>query len=73
MVFTDLVVDEYISHRTCQNGHWPDTPCDIVRWEGDPERNAFGLALDCYKGVPQRLEAAVVPEPEKRGCFNGDV
>ncbi|EEV3322470.1 DUF2895 family protein, partial [Escherichia coli] len=28
--------------------------------EGDPEQNPFGLALDCYSGTPQRLEAAPV-------------
>ncbi|EMS0139959.1 TPA: DUF2895 family protein, partial [Escherichia coli] len=33
-------------------------PLKVVRWEGDPEHNPFGLALDCYSGTPQRLEAA---------------
>ena len=33
-------------------------------------RNPFGLALDCYAGVPQRLEAAPpAPKPEKSGVF----
>ncbi|WP_123059084.1 DUF2895 family protein, partial [Escherichia sp. MOD1-EC6147] len=27
-------------------------------WEGDPEHNPFGLALDCYSSTPQRLEVA---------------
>ena len=45
-------------------------PLKVVRWEGDAERNPFGLALDCYAGVPQRLEAAPpAPKPEKSGVF----
>jgi hypothetical protein len=45
-------------------------PIKVVRWEGDPERNPFGLALDCYAGVPQRLEAVLAPpEVKKTGIF----
>ncbi|EAA9303036.1 TIGR03746 family integrating conjugative element protein [Salmonella enterica] len=64
----DLVADEYY-HTEPVKRALVRYPLHIVRWEGDPERNAFGLALDCYKGVPQRLEAAAAPEPEKKGMF----
>jgi integrating conjugative element protein (TIGR03746 family) len=30
----------------------------VVRMDVDPERNPFGLALDCYSGAPQRIEAS---------------
>ncbi|MDE9541308.1 DUF2895 family protein, partial [Xenorhabdus bovienii] len=44
-------------------------PLKVVRWEGDAERNPFGLALDCYDGMPQRLEAMPQPLEEKKGMF----
>ena len=31
-------------------------PIKVVRLDVDPERNPFGLALDCYAGTPQRIE-----------------
>ena len=56
----DLVADEY----------YHTEPMKVIRWEGDPERNPFGLALDCYDGVPQRLTAVPVVAPEKKsGVF----
>ena len=64
----DLVVDEYF-HTEPVKRALVRYPLQIVRWEGDPERNAFGLALDCYQGMPQRLEAAAAPEPERKGIF----
>ncbi len=30
-------------------------PLRVVRADVDPERNPFGLQLDCFEGVPQRL------------------
>ncbi|MFH7191294.1 DUF2895 family protein, partial [Klebsiella pneumoniae] len=40
-----------------------------VRWDVNPELNPFGLALDCFAAMPQRLEAAPVDVPEKKGIF----
>jgi hypothetical protein len=28
----------------------------VVRQDVDPERNPFGLLLDCYASVPRRIE-----------------
>ncbi|WP_404317433.1 TIGR03746 family integrating conjugative element protein [Klebsiella oxytoca] len=43
-------------------------PLKVVRWPGDPELNPFGLALDCYDGLPQRLGAIEPQAPaEKKG------
>lgn len=59
----DLVADEYF-HTEPVKRAMARYPMKVVRWEGDPERNPFGLALDCYDSAPQRLEA-VMPEPEQ--------
>ncbi|MCK8147056.1 PFL_4703 family integrating conjugative element protein [Citrobacter sedlakii] len=65
----DLVADEYY-HTEPVKRAMVRYPVRVVRWEGDPERNPFGLALDCYEGVPQRLEAVPQAEPEKKsGVF----
>jgi len=37
-------------------------PIKVVRLDIDPERNPFGLALDCYDGTPQRIST---PEPTR--------
>ncbi|HEY2454486.1 MAG TPA: TIGR03746 family integrating conjugative element protein [Scandinavium sp.] len=57
----DLVADEYY-HTEPVKRALVRYPLKVVRWEGDPERNPFGLALDCYAGIPQRLEAAAVSQ-----------
>jgi integrating conjugative element protein (TIGR03746 family) len=43
----DLVADEYY-HTEPVKRALVRYPLKVVRWEGDPERNPFGLALDCY-------------------------
>jgi hypothetical protein len=41
-----------------------------VRWDGDSEANPFGMALDCYDGIPQRLSAAPeAPKPKNKGML----
>ncbi len=57
IVRLDLVADEYFSAEPVKRAT-VRYPVKVVRWEGDPESNPFGLALDCYDGLPQRLEAA---------------
>lgn len=52
----DLVADEYFNAEPVKRVT-VRYPVKVVRWEGDPERNPFGLALDCFAGTPQRLEA----------------
>ncbi|CNL42397.1 PFL_4703 family integrating conjugative element protein [Yersinia aldovae] len=65
----DLVADEYY-HTEPVKRALVRYPVKIIRWEGDPERNPFGLALDCYDGVPQRLEAIPLQAQEKKtGIF----
>jgi len=69
VVNLDLVADEYFHDEPVKRA-LVRYPLKVVRWEGDAERNPFGLALDCYDGVPQRLEAALPMEiPAKSGVF----
>ncbi|MGJ0624652.1 PFL_4703 family integrating conjugative element protein [Xenorhabdus bovienii] len=68
VVRLDLVADEYY-HAEPVKRALVRYPLKVVRWEGDAERNPFGLALDCYDGMPQRLEALPQPPEEKRGVF----
>ena len=35
----------------------------VVRMDIDPERNPFGLALDCYARAPERIET---PPPRRQ-------
>ncbi|MDC9591569.1 TIGR03746 family integrating conjugative element protein [Xenorhabdus sp. XENO-10] len=67
VVKLDLVADEYY-HAEPVKRALVRYPLKVVRWEGDAERNPFGLALDCYDGMPQRLEA-LPPSEEKKGVF----
>ncbi|CDL84226.1 PFL_4703 family integrating conjugative element protein [Xenorhabdus szentirmaii] len=68
VVRLDLVADEYY-HAEPVKRALVRYPLKVVRWEGDAERNPFGLALDCYDGMPQRLEAMPQPVEEKKGVF----
>lgn len=69
VVRLDLVADEYY-HAEKVKRALVRYPLRVVRWEGDPARNPFGLALDCYASTPQQLEAMPQAEPEKKsGVF----
>jgi len=61
VVSLDIAADEY--HGTEQvKRALVRYPLKVVRLDIDPERNPFGLALDCYDGTPQRI-AAEPPSP----------
>ncbi|CDH00424.1 PFL_4703 family integrating conjugative element protein [Xenorhabdus bovienii] len=68
VVGLDLVADEYY-HAEPVKRALVRYPLKVVRWEGDAERNPFGLALDCYDGMPQRLEALPLSSEAKKGVF----
>ena len=69
VVRLDLVADESFAGEPVKRA-LTRYPLKVVRAEGDPERNEFGLALDCYDSMPQRLAAAPAePAPEKKGVF----
>lgn len=69
VVSLDLLTNEFYLGK--QVKHSPVRySLKVTRWSGDPELNPFGLALDCYDNVPQRL-GAIEPEPipHKKGVL----
>lgn len=64
----DLTADEYYHNEPVKRA-LVRYPLKVVRWDVNPELNPFGPALDCFAAMPQRLEAAPVDVPEKKGIF----
>lgn len=54
LVNLDLSADEYYGSEKVKRA-LVRYPLHVVRMDMDPERNPFGLALNCYSGKPQRL------------------
>lgn len=61
-VSLDLTVDEYY-HAEPVKRALVRYPLSIVRYDVDAEKNPWGLAIDCFDGPPQKLEAAI-PTPQ---------
>ncbi|WP_353169447.1 PFL_4703 family integrating conjugative element protein [Providencia sp.] len=55
LVTLDVAADEYFGAEQVKRA-LVRYPLKIVRMDVDPEKNPFGLALDCYSGAPQRIE-----------------
>lgn len=62
IVTLDVTADEYYGGDQVKRA-LVRYPLKVVRMDVDPEHNPFGLALDCYAGTPQRIEAAPAPTP----------
>ena len=63
-VTLDLTVDEYY-HAEPVKRALVRYPLKVVRYDVDAEKNPWGLALNCFDGQPQKLEAAApVTSPE---------
>ncbi len=61
VVYLDLVTDEdYMGERV--KSTLVRYPVRVVRNDVDPELNPWGLQLDCYAEVPQRLSIRGEPE-----------
>jgi integrating conjugative element protein (TIGR03746 family) len=58
-VTLDLSADEYYGAEQVKRA-LVRYSLKVVRLDIDPERNPFGLALDCYSQAPQRITAQVV-------------
>jgi integrating conjugative element protein (TIGR03746 family) len=56
IVTLDVTADEYHGSEQVKRA-LVRYPLKVVRLDIDPERNPFGLALDCYSSTPQRIEA----------------
>lgn len=59
IVTMDVVADEYFADEQVKRALVRYT-VKVVRADVDPERNPFGLMLDCYSDMPQRI---TVPDP----------
>lgn len=69
VVRLDLVADEWYQGQKVKRA-LVRYPLKVLRWEGDPERNPFRMALDCYASTPQQLEAIPQTVPDKQtGLF----
>ncbi|HBR1079931.1 TPA: TIGR03746 family integrating conjugative element protein [Klebsiella quasipneumoniae subsp. quasipneumoniae] len=55
VVTLDLAADEYYGAEQIKRALVRYT-LDVVRQDNDPEHNPFGLALNCYRQPPQRIE-----------------
>jgi integrating conjugative element protein (TIGR03746 family) len=62
IVTLDVSADEYFGAEQIKRAP-VRYPIKVVRLDVDPERNPFGLALDCYAGTPQRIEVSPSPTP----------
>lgn len=63
LVTLDVIADEYFGSEQVKRA-FVRYPLRVVRMDVDPEKNPFGLALDCFDSAPQRIE--VVPEPSNK-------
>jgi len=54
VVNLDLTADEYYASEKVKRA-LVRYPLQVVKLDIDPEKNPFGLALNCYSGKPQRL------------------
>ena len=64
IVTLDVNADEYLGSEQVKRA-LVRYALKVVRSDVDPERNPFGLALDCYERAPERIE--VPPSPVLTG------
>lgn len=56
VVTLDVTADEYYGSEQVKRA-FVRYPLKVTRMDVDPQRNPFGLAIDCYDGTPQRITA----------------
>lgn len=62
VVTLDVTADEYYGSEQVKRA-MVRYPLKVLRMDVDPQRNPFGLVIDCYDGAPQRIAAPADPEP----------
>ncbi len=72
IVTLDVAADEYFSTEQVKRA-LVRYAIKVSRLDVDPQRNPFGLVLDCYSDTPQRI---ATPDPDisagpQRGLFDG--
>jgi len=58
VVSLDVTADEYYASEQVKRA-LVRYPLKVLRIDVDPQRNPFGLAIDCYEGAPQRIATPV--------------
>lgn len=72
VVTLDVTADEYYGAEQVKRA-LVRYPIKVVRVDVNPERNPFGLMLDCYSSAPQRITtpAPVTPATTTPGTLSG--
>jgi len=65
VVTLDVSADEYYLAEQVKRA-LVRYPIKVVRLDIDPEKNPYGLALDCFERAPERIEAPPPAAPAKR-------
>ena len=67
VVTLDVTADEYYASEQVKRA-LVRYPLKVQRIDVDPQRNPFGLVIDCYDGAPQRIakpaETSTAPPAE---------
>jgi len=56
LVNLDLEADEFFGSERVKRA-FARYPLHVVRFDVDPEKNPYGMALDCYHSAPERIQA----------------
>jgi integrating conjugative element protein (TIGR03746 family) len=73
LVTLDISADEYYGSEQVKRA-LARYAIKVVRQDVDPERNPFGLLLDCYASVPRRIEIPASPaSPSGVGRLSGEM
>ena len=70
IVTLDVSADEYLGAEQVKRA-LVRYALKVVRMDVDPERNPFGLALDCYARAPERIETPPPPAPAGKPASPG--
>ena len=65
VVTLDVTADEYYGAELVKRA-FVRYPIRVTRFDVDPERNAFGLAVDCYSRPPERISIPASPAPSTK-------
>lgn len=65
LVTLDVTADEYYGSEQVKRA-FVRYPLKVLRMDVNPEKNPFGLALDCYSSPPQRIDTPPPAPPKGR-------